>query len=209
MSPLRKELDASLKVMCQDMGFQKHKYDFYKVIGDWSMQIGFVYASYQVKGHILLSCIIGVSNVKLYEIYAKHVGLKYKYPNEIISLQIGYLTPRNSFFEWDVSEYTNLNKLCEEIKLTILKYGYPFFEKYANMDYLYDSLLYRRIYPIGGNRGIWLSIIDYFKGNNGDAIHHLAEGFMYLENGPYHSELEEQFHKNFMQTLHNIQLNEN
>ncbi len=131
--PLRKELDANLKELVVDMGFKPSKYGFWRRKGDCIEHIDFGHASFQIKGHILLSCHAALGHTKIYEIYERFSEEESRRRTPVlcrmISCNIGYLMPKKSYHEWDVSRPVNYKVLCNDIRKSIIKYAYPYYER--------------------------------------------------------------------------------
>lgn len=112
MSPLRKELEKYLKEMCQEMGFKKAKYTYYRQINDdFIANVMFPCASYQVKHHILVACAVGITSISVENIIRQ------------------------------CAELTYLKEYDSTIQTTIEKYAYPFFDRYSNLDSIERSIL--------------------------------------------------------------------
>ncbi len=197
-SELRNRLDKHLKAMCVELGFKKAKYLFYRKNGEWIATVGFGYASYQMKGHIFLSCTIGVSNMQFYSLYLENAGLESNNsPDNMIQTQIGYIMPHGKFLEWDITEQTDIEQLCNEIKVTLVKWAFPFYEKYSDIDDIFMAL-YDNSYFSTTKPAIWLSIIYYLKGNKAKALECLDKTFL---NNKYANVLEKNFDNNFRKLL--------
>ena len=207
MSPLRKELEKHLKEMCQEMGFKKAKYGYYRQINDdFIANVMFPCASYQVKHHILVACTIGISSILIENIFrqcAEVTGIK-EYGNTV-QTDIGYIMPQNHYKEWDYSEQTYTSIFFKDIRTTIEKYAYPFFDRYSNLDSIERSIL-NGAFHTTTDRDILLAIIAYLRE---DKV--LAQGYLdkFIKkrqdkrgsDNIFASILEERFDRNFRELL--------
>lgn len=179
MSPLRKELEKHLKEMCQEMGFKRNKSQFYvKQIDENAYgTLGFTLASFQQKGHIFVSCLVGVSFRPLEELFRRYEESPDNnaiYPT--LSQQIGYFTPARRFIEWDYDDNINSVELFNEIKEVIIKYGYPVFQKYSNCDELLQAFLDCNVGASTVSIPIGRAILYYLKGQPQKALECIDEG---------------------------------
>ena len=207
MSPLRKELEKYLKEMCQEMGFKKAKYTYYRQINDdFIANVMFPCASYQVKHHILVACAVGITSISVENIIRQCAELTYlKEYDSTIQTNIGYIAPQNHYMEWDCSEQTCTSILFKDIQTTIEKYAYPFFNRYSNLGSLERSILNGEFHTTT-DRDILLAIIAYLRE---DKV--LAQGYLDKfvkkrqdKRGPdniFASILEERFDRNFRELL--------
>lgn len=204
MSPLRKKVDAHLKAMCEELGFIQRDIFFYRDEGNgFFSTLAFGHASYQMRGHIFVDCLVGVSHRLLYDYFADNAGFKRpKYPNNIIQTGLGILKSNLSLYEWDITEQTDMTKLCKKISKEIKKYAYPYYKKYLNLDSYLESCLTLES-GIMYNNYIWLSIMYYLKNDIPVALHYLDK--IEHKEGPYryNSPLDENFDKNFRKLLIN------
>ena len=204
MSPLRKELEKHLKEMCQGMGFRKSKYMYYKPINDdFIANIMFPSASYQVKYHIFVSCAVGVTSIKIGDIYRQCVELvdSKEYGNTI-QTDLGYLTPEYNYKEWDYGGQSDPQIIFSDIQEHIEKYAYPFYDKYSDIDNLTEAIYEGNFHsPI--DRNILLSIIFYLHGDKAMAMNYLDKLVRIRQQSGrgFGSILEERFEQNFRKLL--------
>ena len=204
MSPLRKEMEKHLKEMCQEMGFRKSKYMYYKPINDdFIANIMFPSASYQIKYHILVACGVGVSSIKIARIFEECAELpKAKVHDNVILTNIGYLTPAYKYKEWDYSEKSDPQIIFRDIQEHIERYAYPFYDKYSDIDNLTEAI-YEGTFHCTIDRNILLSIIFYLHGDSAMAMNYLDKLVRIRQQSGrgFGSILEERFEQNFRKLL--------
>ena len=204
MSPLRKELEKHLKEMCQGIGFKKSKYMYHKQINDdFIANIIFSSASYQVKYHIFVSCAVGVTSIKIGDIYRQCVELvdNKEYGNAI-QTDLGYLTPEYNYKEWDYSAQSDPQIIFRDIQEHIERYAYPFYDKYSDIDNLTEAI-YEGTFHCTIDRNILLSIIFYLHGDSAMAMNYLDKLVRIRQQSGrgFGSILEERFEQNFRKLL--------
>lgn len=177
----------------------KSKYYVKQIDNDTYGTLAFPMTSFQQKGHIFVSCLVGVSYRPLEELFNKYGEFsdsKAIYPT--LSKQIGYYTPEKKFFEWDYSDQVNPVELFDEIKNTIIEYGYPFFWKYSNPEELMNIFQNEHIGASTVSLTTGKSILYYLKGDKEEALKCLDIGF---KDKKYNNASEERFDKNFRKLL--------
>lgn len=202
MSPLKKELEKHLKEMCQEMGFKKSQYMYYKQVTDeFIVTIMFPCASYQVKYHILVACAVGICSNQIWNVFKQYAEINnVKYDNTI-QTNLGYIAPQNHYMEWDYSEQSDPSVFFCEIQKEIERYAYPFFDKYSNMDNLTNLILSGKFHTTT-DRDILLSIIYYLHGDKNMALEYLDRLVKKRQNDRGFSDIfEERFDKNFRKLL--------
>lgn len=174
MSPQRKELEKQLKIMCQEMGFKKFKYDYQKPINDnFCVNIMFTCASYQIKYHILVAPSIGIISNQIENIFEQCAELTcVKDHDATIQTNLGYLMPQKNYIEWDYSEQSDPNVIFSEMRETIERYGYPFYDRYSDMDNITDAIKSGKFHTTK-HRDLLLSIICYLRNDKAMALKYL------------------------------------
>ena len=203
MSPLRKELEKHLKEMCQEMGFKKNRSSYYvkQVNEDTYGTLGFSIVSYQKKGHLFLSFLVGVSYRPLEEIFSKYGEIKFNGIYPTLSRQIGYFTPAHKFFEWDYHADVDKVEFFNEVNDTIIRYGYPVFQKYSDPDALMEAFSCGDVGASIVSLTAGKAILYYLKGAKDKAFECLEE--RRIKNRKFGNEAEVKFDENFRKLLSN------
>lgn len=201
MSPLRKELEKHLKEMCQEIGFKKNRSSYYitRVDEDTYGTLGFSIVPYQKKGHLFLSFLVGVSYSPLVEIFSKYAEINFNGIYPTLSNQIGYFTPTHRFFEWDYHADVDNVEFFNEVKDTIIRYGYPVFQKYSDPDALMEAFNCGDVGASIVSLTAGKAILYYLKGDKDKALACLEE--RRIKNQKFGNEAEVKFDENFRKLL--------
>ena len=199
MSPLRKELEKHLKEMCQGIGFKKNRSSYYvkQVNEDTYGTLFFLMIS--KKGHIYLSFLVGVSYRPLEEIFGKYAEINFNGIYPTLSRQIGYFTPAHKFFEWDYHADVDKVEFFNEVKDTIIRYGYPVFQKYSDPDALMEAFSCGDVGASIVSLTAGKAILYYLKGAKDKAFECLEE--RRIKNQKFGNEDEVKFDENFRKLL--------
>ena len=201
MSPLRKELEKHLKEMCQEIGFKKNRSSYYitRVDEDTYGTLGFSIVPYQKKGHLFLSFLVGVSYSPLAEIFSKYAEINFNGIYPTLSRQIGYFTPAHRFFEWDYHADVDNVEFFNEVKDTIIRYGYPVFQKYSDPDALMEAFNCGEVGASIVSLTVGKAILYYLKGDKDKALACLEE--RRIKNQKFRNDDEVKFDENFRKLL--------
>lgn len=163
---LKKDVEKSLVVMCNRIGFKKKQYYFIKPIDNNVMAtLHFGITTQSIKMHIYVNLTIGVSHRKIEELYAKLTGNDNGLIQSTIGLQIGYLMPGNSFKEWEFTENRDNAPIYEDMLKQIQMYGLPFQEKMKDFNNLFEAIDKREPGILNQARDRYLPILYYLKGD--------------------------------------------
>ena len=151
------------------------------------------------KGHIYLSFLVGVSYRPLEEIFGKYAEINFNGIYPTLSRQIGYFTPAHRFFEWDYHADVNKLEFINEVKDTIIRYGYPVFQKYSDPDELLAAFQNAEVGMSTVSLVTGKAILYYLRGDRAKAIECLEERI----NMPklYDNEEDERFEQNCRKLL--------
>ncbi len=199
MSPLRKELEKHLKEMCQEIGFKKNRSSYYvkQLNEDTYGTLFFLMIS--KRGHVYLSFLVGVSYGPLAEIFSKYAEINFNGIYPTLSRQIGYFTPAHRFFEWDYHADVDNVEFFNEVKDTIIRYGYPVFQKYSDPDALMEAFNCGDVGASIVSLTAGKAILYYLKGDKDKALACLEE--RRIKNQKFGNEAEVKFDENFRMLL--------
>ncbi|MGM9764376.1 MAG: hypothetical protein ACI3ZQ_10195 [Candidatus Cryptobacteroides sp.] len=136
-----KQVNTILKEICGSLG-----YEYYKK-GDIFVKpyttniistIGFMIASYRVKGHRFIAPIIGVILEDVEKILRVVSGAeylkKYRYTNTV-SEHIGYIMPMHKWKEWDLIEPgTNSEIILDDLKESLRQYSDVYCRRFSSIE---------------------------------------------------------------------------
>lgn len=136
-----KQVNALLKEICGSLGY------VYKKKGDIFLKqystnvistIGFMIASYQIKGHRLIAPLIGVIHEDvekiLREVSTNEYIKKYPYTNTIFK-HIGYIMPMHDWKEWDFIEPgTTSEAVINDLKESLVRYSDIYCQRFSKLE---------------------------------------------------------------------------
>ena len=188
--------------MCQGIGFKRNKSRYYakQINEDTYGVLGFPTASFRCKGHIFISCLVGVSYKPLEALlYRCGVSLDLKAIYPLLNHQIGYFTPTRKLYEWDYHDDVDSVELFGELKDTIIRYGYPVFQKYSDPDELLTAFQNAEVGMSTVSLVTGKAILYYLRGDRVKALECMEERI----NMPklYDNEEDERFEQNFRKLL--------
>ncbi len=187
-SRLGKSLKAGLRDMCAEIGFSNAYGEcYFKKVGDDCVAILYFKCASWKKGifrrHILLTCSVGVANLRLYDMFISHTRdgkndrPKGSIPYETVIANIGQLMPQNCFVDWEITGFTDIAGLCAELKETIVAHAFPFINKLYDFENLTQAIISDEYHMAKMCREILLAEISYMKGDRKAALKHLQDRF--------------------------------
>lgn len=206
-SELSKKVDAHIKDMAREMGFDKQILGrYYKYYNDDTIiSLYFTSLSPMVKGDRLIGLHFAVTNTKIDSIYSQCSEYHGKgFMEFTISSSIWLVTKLKDVWGWNFSKDTDIPKQCKSIRRTIERYVYPFFEKYSDFDTLKQAVIDDKFrIPMG--RGRCLAIISYLEGDYDLAYKYQDE---HVTKFGYRNEVAELYDKNFRELINKAKADE-
>lgn len=206
-SELSKKVDAHIKDMAREMGFDKQILGrYYKYYNDDTIiSLYFTSLSPMVKGDRLIGLHFGVTNTRIDSIFAQCSEYRIKgFMEFTIASSIWLVTKLKDVWGWNFSKDTDIPKQCKSIRRTIEKYVYPFFEKYSDYDTLKQAVIDDKFrIPMG--RGRCLAIISYLEGDYDLAYKYQDE---HVTKFGYRNEVAELYDKNFRELINKAKAHE-
>lgn len=136
-------INQVLKELCQDLGYKKKGYLFYKQLtSEVSSTVGFNISSGQTITHRSVAPQIGVRYETVERLLIEVVDEDWcKGFSSTISSPIGYLMPENKWIEWDFDKYCeNVIHFVENLSSAVQKYAVSYYEKFATLDMIISFL---------------------------------------------------------------------
>ena len=130
-------INQVLKELCQDLGYKKKGYLFYKQLtSEVSSTVGFNISSGQTITHRSVAPQIGVRYETVEKLLAEIADEDWcKVFSSTISSHIGYLMPENKWIEWDFDKSCeNVIPFVENLSAAIQKYAVTYYEEFASLD---------------------------------------------------------------------------
>lgn len=135
-----RQINSILKEICSSLGFVYKKGDIFvkPYTANIISTIGFMIASYQVRGHRLIAPQVGVifKDVEkiLREVSGKEYLKKYLYTNTIHE-HIGYIMPVHAWKEWDFIEPgTTPEEILDDLKESLSQYSEAYCRRFSNIE---------------------------------------------------------------------------
>ncbi len=213
---IHQRIDISFNKLCTELGFEECRYNvacqwksydvYYKRITDECLvTLSFPCTSDKQRGSVFVSCLVGIVNMRLYNVYERYAQVSisckntdlYTVPDEILLTQIGYLMPENELKEWKIDEGSDMTLIFSRIKDSIINYVYPFVIRYSDYDNLVEAVVNNDYYSRIDNY-ILKAIISYLKGDKLKSIEFLNAKF---KDAPYMSKEYESFNESFRKLL--------
>lgn len=186
----KKEIDKGISEMCKAIGFKKKQYCFIKPIGaNTTAVLNFGMVTHQLQGHIYINVSVGVSNKNVEALYVNLTQTDNRIFTTTIKLQIGYLTPEDSYKEWDFIEGADNTTVFEDILEHIQSYGFAYFEKMKDFDNLFKAFEVRSPGLLNISRDKRLPILYYIRGEKEKGIEFINEAIERMSRRPTDEEL--------------------
>jgi hypothetical protein len=100
--------------------------------GGASGWIGLNLATYGLPRSLQINPVVGVRFARLDEVIPAHRDDIPKKPKPVISKQLGYLMPENSFRGWEFLQSGDHGQVAASLVEAVREYGDPYIEKYAD-----------------------------------------------------------------------------
>ena len=162
----KKEIEKALDERIKKMGFKKKKFNYFKQINDNVFYtLSFSFLTKYSDGNIGVDVIVGVLNKTIEDLKFKLTGLNnFDLMLPTISTQIGYLMPDKNYKKWNFVEKKDNSDILNDLLNSIQIYGNEYFEKYMDINQIFNLIEKGGTGVLNHNRDRCLPILYYLKG---------------------------------------------
>lgn len=155
-----KSIDLKLREICEQLGFKKKGYWFYKPLReDVQATIGFMKAHYHMAGHTFIGVTVGVTFQQINRMFTELMELDKQSNDNVVQTHICYLMPDRKS-EWEIIEGMDNTLAFDNLKTSIERYALPFQERMSDIDCAFEYLLDDQV-----TSTMYLPIFYYLRGN--------------------------------------------
>ncbi len=171
-----KEIKEGLLELSKKIGYKKKKYFFTKTKDDnITDALLFGLSLYRKPNHTYVDITVGVAHKNVELLYTKLTNKDKNIFNTTISSQIGYLMPERNYKDWEFSKGKDNTKVFDDILMAIQTYAFPYQEKMANFENLFEAYKKREPGILHIHRDRYLPILYYLKGEKQKGLDFIKE----------------------------------